>query len=420
MSVVAVGLHERDVELDLLASVAISDSDLPKALGELAGSPHVAEVVIVSTCMRTEVYAVTERFHDGLHDIQRFFENRVQGRLDPNELAERLFVAYDDSAAHHLFNVAAGIDSAVLGEGEILRQVRDAAEHAREERAAGPVLDAMFRHAVEVGKRSRSETSIARGITSLSHVAVELVSRHYDGDLDGRRIVVIGAGEMGAGITAALFSAGRPEVVVANRTAARAEMVAAAHGARAVSLTDIPVELADVDVVISAVASEQPVLTVAALQASRDISDRPLLVIDAAMPRSIEEGVAQLGGVGVLDLDDMRKFAELQMEARRVEIASVEVIVAEELERYRASARGREMAPLIAELRTKADLLIEAELARVGTKIERMGSDGDVVAEVARRVVAKLLHEPSVALKDAAGTARGERLGEALRSLFDL
>jgi glutamyl-tRNA reductase len=420
MSVVAVGLHERDGELDLLASVAISDSDLPKALGELAASSHISEVVIVSTCMRTEVYAVTERFHDGLRDIQRFFENRVQGRLDPNELAERLFVAYDDSAAHHLFNVAAGIDSAVLGEGEILRQVRDAALRARAERVAGPVLEAMFRHAVEVGKRSRSETSIARGVTSLSHVAVELASRHYDGDLAGRRIVVIGAGEMGAGITAALFSAGSSEVVVANRTASRAERIAAEHGARAVSLAEIPVELPDVDVVISAVASDQPVLTVAAVRAARDVSDRPLLVIDAAMPRSIEEGIAAIGGVGVLDLDDIRNFAELQMQARRSEIDGVEVIIAEELERYRANARGREMAPLIAELRAKADLLIEAELARVGTKIDRMGQGGDVVADVARRVVAKLLHEPTVALKDAAGTARGERLGEALRALFDL
>jgi glutamyl-tRNA reductase len=138
------------------------------------------------------------------------------------------------------------------------------------------------------------------------------------------------------------------------------------------------------------------------------------------MPRSIEEGIASIGGVGVLDLDDMRKFAELQMDARRIEIASVEAIIAEEVERYRANARGREMAPLIAELRAKADLMIEAELARVGARVDRLGADGDVVAEVARRVVAKLLHEPTVALKDAAGTARGERLGEALRSLFDL
>jgi glutamyl-tRNA reductase len=420
MSLVAVGLHERDVELDLLASVAISDADLPKALSELAASAHLAEVVVVSTCMRTEVYAVTERFHDGLHDIQRFFENRVGGRLNAVELAERLFVAYDDSAAHHLFNVAAGIDSAVLGEGEILRQVRDAATHARDERASGPILDGMFRHALEVGKRSRSETSIARGITSLAHVAVELAARHYDGDLDGRRVVVIGAGEMGAGITAALFSAGSPEVVVANRTATRAERLAAEHGARAVSLSEVPTELADVDVVISAVNSDRPVLTVAEVRAARDASTRPLLIIDAAMPRSIEEGISSLGGVGVLDLDDMRQFAELQLEARRVEIDNVEVIIAEELERYRANARGREMAPLIAALRERADQLVAAELERARPKIDRLGDDGDVVAEVARRVMAKLLHEPTVQLKDAAGTARGERLGEALRSLFDL
>jgi glutamyl-tRNA reductase len=182
----------------------------------------------------------------------------------------------------------------------------------------------------------------------------------------------------------------------------------------------VPTELADVDVVISAVNSDRPVLTVADLRAARDVSTRPLLVIDAAMPRSIEEGIASLGGVGVLDLDDIRKFAELQLEARRVEIDNVEAIIAEELERYRANARGREMAPLIAALRERADQLIEAELTRARPRIDRLGEDGDLVAEVSRRVVAKLLHEPTVQLKDAAGTPRGERLGEALRSLFDL
>jgi glutamyl-tRNA reductase len=225
---------------------------------------------------------------------------------------------------------------------------------------------------------------------------------------------------MGAGITAALYSAGSPDVVVANRTAIRAELLAAEHGARAVSLAEVPTELADVDVVISAVNSDRPVLTVADLRAARDASTRPMLVIDAAMPRSIEEGIASLGGVGVLDLDDMRKFAELQLEARRVEIDNVEAIIAEELERYRANARGREMAPLIAALRERADQLIEAELARARPRIDRLGEDGVLVAEVSRRVVAKLLHEPTVQLKDAAGTPRGERLGEALRSLFDL
>jgi glutamyl-tRNA reductase len=419
MSVVAVGLHERDVELDLLATVALNEGDLPKALAELAQSPHIAEVVIVSTCMRTEIYAVTERFHDGLADIQRFFENHIAGAMSADDLASCLFVAYDDAAAQHLFNVAAGIDSAVLGEGEILRQVRDAAEVARSERASGQVLDGMFRHAIEVGKRARNETAIARGITSLSHVAVELAARHYDGDLHDRRAVVIGAGEMGAGITEALVAAGVPDIVVANRTAENAAPLQE-FGVRVVSLSDIPTELHNVDVVISAVGGEQPILTVAGLTALRSTSDRPMLVIDTAMPRSVEEGVGEIGGIGVLDLDDMRRFAEAQMEKRRLEIGAVEAIIADELERYRLSARSREVAPLVAALREKAEMIIEAELERARPRIERLGDDADVVAEVARRVVAKLLHEPTVQLKSAAGSARGERLGEALRSLFDL
>ena len=145
-----------------------------------------------------------------------------------------------------------------------------------------------------------------------------------------------------------------------------------------------------------------------------------MLVIDTAMPRSVEEGVGEIGGIGVLDLDDMRRFAEAQMEKRRLEIGAVEAIIADELERYRLSARSREVAPLVAALREKAEMIIEAELERARPRIERLGDDADVVAEVARRVVAKLLHEPTVQLKSAAGSARGERLGEALRSLFDL
>jgi glutamyl-tRNA reductase len=277
----------------------------------------------------------------------------------------------------------------------------------------------MFRHAIEVGKRARNETAIAKGITSLSYVAVELATRHFDGDLSDRRAVVIGAGEMGAGITEALVSAGVPEIVVANRTAANAAPLEAL-GVRVVNLADIQHELRDVDVVISAVGGDQPILTVAALRDARALASRPLLVIDTAMPRSVEEGVGELGGVGVLDLDDMRRFAEDQMEARRLEIGGVEAIIFEELERYRLNARSREVAPLVAALRERAEKLLEAELKRARPRIDRLGDDAEVVEEVARRVIAKLLHEPTVQLKRAAGSARGERLGEALRSLFDL
>ncbi len=176
MPVVVVGLHERDAPLELLECLAFSDEELPKALAGIGDSPHLSETVILSTCMRTEVYAVAERFHDGVDDIGRFLADHLTDGCRPGALAEALAVEYDEAAVRHLFEVASGIDSPVLGEGEILRQVRAAHEQARRERASGPVLDGLFRHAVEVGKRARAETGIARGVTSLAHVAVALAT----------------------------------------------------------------------------------------------------------------------------------------------------------------------------------------------------------------------------------------------------
>ncbi len=216
--VVVVGLNERDAPLELLERLTVPDRELPKALARLGDSPHASEAVILSTCLRTEVYAVVDRFHDGVADIEAFFASLGASSDLSGELSERLVLAFDDAAAEHLFEVAAGIDSAVLGEGEILRQVRRAEEIARAERACGPVLGGLFRHAVLAGKRARAETAIARGVTSLAHVAVNLAARHCGG-LSGRQVVVLGAGEMGAGIVAALGAQeDRPSVAVVNRS----------------------------------------------------------------------------------------------------------------------------------------------------------------------------------------------------------
>ncbi|MCU1491415.1 MAG: hemA, partial [Acidimicrobiaceae bacterium] len=198
MSVVVVGLHERDASLDLLGRIAVGEEEQAKALAALGSSPEVDEAVVLSTCMRTEVYAVVERFHDGIEAIESFFRARVGDDAGwSDELAGRLTVAYDEVAARHLFEVAAGVDSVVLGEGEILRQVRSAAERAAAERASGPVLGGLFRHAVEVGKRVRSDTAIARGTTSIAHVAVAAAGARM-GNLGSSRIVLVGAGEVGS------------------------------------------------------------------------------------------------------------------------------------------------------------------------------------------------------------------------------
>jgi glutamyl-tRNA reductase len=421
VSVVVVGLHERECSLDLLDRVAVADEELDKSLAILLDSPEISEAVIVSTCMRTEVYAVLDRFHEGVADVTSLFANRIgSGVAAPFDLENLLLVEYDDAAVRHLFTVAAGIDSAVLGEGEILRQVRHASDRARRERACGPILGAMFRHALEVGKRARTETSIAKGTLSLAHVAVELAADAIGGPIADRRVVVAGAGEMGTGIALALESAGASDgVVIVNRTRATADKLAAKLGARTAPFREFPAELAVADVVISATGADMPVITAAAVRdalASRP--QRRLVIVDAAVPRDVDPEVGDVDGVQLFDVDALRRRAETQMSVRRGEVDRVESIIDEELERYRQLQRSRSVAPLVTALRSRADTLVAAELERLHSRLDE--HERAVVEEATRRVVAKLLHEPTAQLKAAAGSARGERLAEALRSLFDL
>ena len=421
MSVVVVGLHERECALDLLERVAIGEDDLDKSLAMLLDSPEISEAVIVSTCMRTEIYAVLDRFHEGVADLTAFFASRLGGGPPTiSELEDVLHVEYDDAAVRHLFNVTAGIDSAVLGEGEILRQVKTAAERAREQRASGLILGAMFRHALEVGKRARTETAIAKGTLSLAHVAVELATSAVGGPIGQRRVVIAGAGEMGAGIALALESAGASEdVVVVNRTRSAADAVAARIGARSASLRELHDELAVADVVITATGADAPVITAAAVRdALANRPGRALVIVDAAVPRDVDPEVGLLDGVQLFDVDSLRLRAEAQMGVRRGEVVRVEAIVEDELERYRHLQRSRSVAPLVTSLRSRADELVESEVARLRGRLDER--ELELIAESTRRVVAKLLHEPTTQLKAAAGSVRGERLAEAVRALFNL
>jgi len=424
VAVVAVGINERDVSLDVFERSAITERDMPKALRALCDSEHISEAVVLSTCLRTEVYAVVERFHDGLADIESFFRTHSSTMATDSALLSELLSCWiDEAAVSHLFEVAAGIDSPVLGEGEILRQVRSAVELARHEQAAGRVLGPLFRHAVEAGKRVRSETAIAKGSTSLAHAAVALAAEHLDGGLEGRSVLVIGAGEMGTGFSKALEQATGPSrVVVANRSLKHAAALAEQSGAKAVGLSKLDEELAKADVVLTSTTAEEVLLDVADIsRAMKARPARPLLLVDVAVPRDVDPAVADLEGVRLLDVEDVRRFAETQMANRRGEIPIVRAVLSEELERYRASSASRSAAPVVAALRARAESIRRAELDRQRARLDALGPQArEIVETVTQRTVAKLLHEPTVRVKDAAGSPRGERLAEALRTLFDL
>ena len=413
---IVVGLNHRTVPLDVLERMTVTGDRLPKALHDLVSRDDISEAVILSTCNRTEVYVVAERFHQAVGDVRKVLSRLAE--LPPEDFSDHLYTFHDAGAVAHLFSVVSGLDSAVLGESEILGQVRGAWERAVGEGAARSGMNMLFRHAVEVGKRVRTETGIGRHTASVSHAAVELAEARL-GTLTGKRVLVLGAGDMGEGMARSLVRAGVGELLVANRTRARAEDLAAAVGGRSVAVVDLPAALTDVDVLLTSTGASSVLVDHGDLEpvvAARQ--GRSLLIIDVAVPRDVDPSAADLPGVELLDMDDLRAFADAGLAERRREVAAVRDLIDDEVQRYREAATARQVAPLIAALRERAEVARVVELDRAGAKLppdERAALDA-----ASRALVAKLLHEPTVRLKEAAGTARGERLAEALRDLFDL
>jgi len=416
LSVVVIGLNHRTVPLELLERTTVTAEALPKALHDLIGRPNVNEVVLLSTCNRTEVYAVAERFHPAFADIRDFLCDLAH--LGPEDLQAHLYSQHDVAAVAHLFSVAAGLESAVLGEHEILGQVRSAWSVAQQEQTARSTLNQLFRHALETGKRARTETGIARSTASVSYAAVEMATERF-GSLAGARVLVVGAGEMGEGIVAALSRTGLGDVVVVNRTFERARELAQRVGGRARPFSDLADALADADVLLTSTGAGAIVIEADVVE--RATAGRPMLVVDVAVPRDVDAAVAELPGVTLLDLDDLRDWAARGIAERAAEAAKVGHIVAEEVGRYAEEIAARQAAPLVAQLHEHADGIRRGELERFGAKLAGLDDRQRATVEaLTRAIVAKLVHEPTTSLKRDAGTPRGERNADAVRDLFDL
>jgi glutamyl-tRNA reductase len=420
VSVVVVGLSHRTVPVSVLEPLTVPAARLPKALHELGGSENASEVVLVSTCLRTEIYFVAQRYHGAVADARNFLA--AWSGMPPEAFASNLYEYYDDVAVGHLFKVAAGLDSAVLGEGEVLGQIRDAWEAAHAEGVSGPMLGILFRHALEVGKRVRSETAIARGTTSLSQAAVALAAERV-GSLSGLTTVVMGAGEMGEAMAQALAgSLGYGELLVINRTYRKATELAARCGGRALEWSNLPAALAQADVLLACTGA--PDLLVAASDVSEVLDrrqGRPLLVVDLAVPRDVDPAVGQLPGVTVLDMDELAAFASRGMASRRLEVPRAQKIVADEIGRYSDLSAQRHVAPLIGALHERGEEIRAGELDRFRRRLAGLDeSSARAVEALTRGIVAKLLHDPTVAVKSGVGTPTGEQLAQALRQLFDL
>jgi glutamyl-tRNA reductase len=419
VSFVVVGLNHRTVPLPVLERVTVPPALVPKALRDLAGREYLAEVALLSTCNRTEVYALCTKFHPGVADASDFLAE--QAGMGAADLAEHIYSYYDEAAVAHLFGVAAGVDSVILGEGQILGQVRDALRIAEEEGTAQQGLARIFRHAIEVGKRSRAETGIGRGAVSLSSAAVALAAERL-GSLVERRVLVLGAGEMGEGMARSLAGSGVTEVVVAGRGTERSTDLATRVGGRAVPIEQLPQALVAADLVLTSTGSAEIVISQEEVEmAMQRRFGRPLLIVDIAVPRDVDPGVADVPGVTLLDMDDLKAFAESSMDRRRREVARVRRIISAELERLRAGRTAREVAPLVSALRSRGEDIRLAELERFRSKLEAVDTKtAEAIEALTRGIVAKILHEPTVRVKEAAGSGRGELYADALSALFGL
>ncbi|MCU0259546.1 MAG: glutamyl-tRNA reductase [Ilumatobacteraceae bacterium] len=415
MSLLVVGVNHRSGSVALLERLAIAPADLGKAVASLARRDSVREVAVISTCNRTEVYAVTERFHGAYADIREFLCEL--GSFHADELHPHLFSQHDEAAIAHLFEVAAGLDSIVVGEHEILGQVRDAWEVAQTEGGARTTLNLVFRHALAVGKRVRSETAIGRGTTSVSHAAVEMATDALGGVV-GREVLVVGAGQMGDGIAMALHRAGVASITVANRSPERGAELAARVAGRAIGFDGLAAAIATADVVLTCTGAGTPLLGVDDVV---DRAGRPLLVVDIAVPRDVDHAVGSLPDVTLLDLDDLRAWAQRGEAQRMAEAELVRAMVREEIDRFEAEATALQAAPLVAALRARAEEIRVAELARLERRLGRLDDAQRAAVEaLTRGIVQKLLHGPSVLLREQAGTPQGERNAAAVADLFDL
>ena len=417
MSILVIGVNHHSGPLSVLERVALAPDEIPKAVDALARRDNVREVAVLSTCNRTEIYAVAERFHGAYADIRDFLCDL--GHIAPDELHPHLYSQHDELAVRHLFEVAAGLDSVVVGETEILGQIRQAWDIAQREGGARSTLNLLFRRAIGVGKRARTETAIARGTASISHAAVELAVEHH-GSIEGRQVAVLGAGAMGEGIAVALHAAGVGEVVVVNRSPERGATLADRIGGRACGFDQLGEAIANADVVLTSTGAGSALVT-RELMESIDRSTRPLLFVDIAVPRDVASDVAGLDGVTVLDLDDLSAWAARGRAQRLAEVQRVDEIVVDEVERYTLEAASLQAAPLVTALRGRAEELRAAELARFAKRLRSFDPEQlELVESLTRGVVAKLLHEPSVRLRNQAGTPQGERNAVAIADLFDL
>ena len=414
MSVLVVGISHKSAPVALLERLALDSDGVSKLVADVLAGDHVAEATVISTCNRLEIYADVDRFHGSVEELSRLLVHRAGESTE--SLVPHLYVHYDDGAVSHLFNVAAGLESMVVGEGQILGQTREALRLGQELGTVGPALNVLFQQALRVGKRSRAETDIDRAAPSLVTAALE---HSTTGPVEGRRVVVLGAGAMASLAIATVAKMGAGDIAVVNRTTANADRLAMEYGARSVSLVDLAAELAVADLLITCTGSAGVLVTREALAQARRDAAGALSVIDLALPHDVDPAVAELPGVSLTGLATLADELRGDDAARGVE--GVRTIVSQEIAAFLAARKQASVTPTVVALRSMATSVVDAEMERLAARLPDL--DDATRAEVlhtVRRVADKLLHEPTVRVKELANEAGAVSYAAALAELFAL
>jgi glutamyl-tRNA reductase len=448
MSVLVVGLSHKSAPLATLERAVVSGDALGKLLRDVFHAENVAGTFVISTCNRAEIYADVDKFHGGVAAICELLA-RHSG-IPPAELTPHLYVHYEDRAVQHLLAVACGLDSMVVGESQILGQVRQALHAAREQGTAGRALADLGAHALRAGKRAHAETGIDRAGASLVSVGLAVAAGLLaaglpaaglpaagrepagrgpaagPGSLAALSVLVVGAGSMSSLAAGTAARMGAASIVVANRSHSHAERIAASVSATSADLSRLPAEIAAADLVVSCTGAPGLVITAESVREALNAraAGRPLVLLDLALPRDVDAGAGQLPGVSVIGLEDLRQAEPGGLSgpgARDEHVAAVWQIVAEEFAAHASADRAARVAPTVVALRAKAAEVVEAELARLAGRVE--GIDARSYREIAQsmhRVADKLLHAPTVRVKELAGSPGADSYETALRVLFDL
>jgi glutamyl-tRNA reductase len=413
MNPLVVGVSHRTASADLLDRVAVPPSDTPALLRAMLKQPHIGEAVVLSTCNRVEIYAGVSSFHPAVAEITGVLADHTG--VDADTLAGHLHVRCDDEAVRHVYRVAAGLDSMVVGEAQILGQLRDAYALAAEHDAVGRTGHELMQQALRVGRQVRAETGINTAGHDMVTAALHLGLAQAGISIEGASALVVGAGAMGGLALATLRRAGAAELIVANRTGARGRRLAANHGATAISMRCGQQVLRHVDIVVSATSSTTPVFTAADLPADRTT---PLLILDLAVPRDVDPAAADAPGVTLVDIASMR---DTLAGTTGTDVAAAEAMVADEVAAFLGRLRGLAVAPTVAALRTRGDELVAAELAALHRRRPDLSHEQSTdVARTVHRVAQRLLHQPTVRMRQLAAGPGGDRYAALVRELFDL